>query len=310
MYFSLKKNSQYNEKLLVVCRFKNERHILFEFIHHYLEEGVDSFLLINDQSMDHYIEKNPWLNKLIKKNVIRIVTPNTPYFIKKFTKNRQLKISSMNPNLTLQEYEYNLYINYIKLFKWAIVVDSDEFMFSPNPKFKLKDILNKKLNIYDYIKIPGKIFKPIESQQPKSVINNNVITHSNYFDLECPNKSIKYIVKTKFIYELKVHTAILKNFYQISAQKLELSNVNNNIIQLNHYKYQSLDYLKKIKYFRGGGMNANRYKNLPKFKIEKNNYNKNCSILKNKRKNLIEKINSREQILPCYELYNKKIKFK
>ena len=40
--------------LLVISRFKNERHILYEWIHHYLLEGVDHFFLIDDHSNDEY----------------------------------------------------------------------------------------------------------------------------------------------------------------------------------------------------------------------------------------------------------------
>lgn len=40
-----------------MSRFKNERHIMYEFIHHYMAEGVDCFILIDDNS-DDYLEHN------------------------------------------------------------------------------------------------------------------------------------------------------------------------------------------------------------------------------------------------------------
>ena len=44
--------------LCLTVRFKNERHIMYEFINHYLEEGVDRFILIDDNSDDNYLELN------------------------------------------------------------------------------------------------------------------------------------------------------------------------------------------------------------------------------------------------------------
>ena len=60
--------------LCLICRFKNERHILFEFINHYLLEGIDQIILINDNSNDNYYKLNKsWLEPLIKKKKVIIV---------------------------------------------------------------------------------------------------------------------------------------------------------------------------------------------------------------------------------------------
>ena len=37
-------------KLGLMAMFKNEGHILYEFINHYMLEGVDQFILIDDNS--------------------------------------------------------------------------------------------------------------------------------------------------------------------------------------------------------------------------------------------------------------------
>lgn len=53
--------------ICLIVRFKNERHIMFELIHHYLAEGVDCFILIDDNSNDNYLELNKdWMDDLIK----------------------------------------------------------------------------------------------------------------------------------------------------------------------------------------------------------------------------------------------------
>jgi hypothetical protein len=41
-------------KIVVVAMFKNESHVLKEWIEHYLREGVDTFLLTDNDSSDNY----------------------------------------------------------------------------------------------------------------------------------------------------------------------------------------------------------------------------------------------------------------
>ena len=56
-----------------MCMFKNERHIMYEFIQHYICEGVDKFILIDDNSGDNYIEYNKSWIILIKNETIIII---------------------------------------------------------------------------------------------------------------------------------------------------------------------------------------------------------------------------------------------
>ena len=41
-------------KICVVAIFKNESYVLKEWLEHYLREGVDTFLLIDNDSSDNY----------------------------------------------------------------------------------------------------------------------------------------------------------------------------------------------------------------------------------------------------------------
>ena len=59
--------------LCIVTKFKNERHIMYEWVHHYLLEGVDCIIMIDDHSDDNYLELNSWLNPLIEAKKIQIV---------------------------------------------------------------------------------------------------------------------------------------------------------------------------------------------------------------------------------------------
>ena len=105
-----------------MSRFKNERHIMYEFIHHYMAEGVDCFILIDDNSDDDYLEHNKdWMNDLIVSEKIIIKQATLP-----------------------QTKEYNLHLETLKAFKWVVVCDLDEFFFSVPSKSSLKSILNDK----------------------------------------------------------------------------------------------------------------------------------------------------------------------
>ena len=44
--------------IVLIARFKNERHILYEWVHHHLEEGVDKFILIDDQSNGLHLDNS------------------------------------------------------------------------------------------------------------------------------------------------------------------------------------------------------------------------------------------------------------
>ena len=74
----------------------------------------------------------------------------------------------------------------------------------------------------------------------------------------------------------------------INNKKLILKNCHNNIIQSHHYRTQSNEYLCGVKEIRGGGVHKKKYINFSNHK--KNIYNYKCNLLKNKRKNMIEKI--------------------
>ena len=124
-----------------------------------------------------------------------------------------------------------------------------------------------------------------------------------------PSKGYKYIVKTSSIKKLDIHNCILIE----NSKILRLNNCNNNIIQINHYRTQSDEYLLGVKENRGGGVHKNKYKNFIEdrqtYIKNKNIFIKKCEKLKNKRLELINNCIERKQIKPKIHqnstLYNK-----
>ena len=80
------------------------------------------------------------------------------------------------------------------------------------------------------------------------------------------------------------------------TKRVTLNNCHNSWIHNNHYRTQSEEFLRGVKEVRGGGVHKNKYK---KFNSHKRNiYGKKCQLLKNKRRDLINKCLTKDQIKP------------
>ena len=99
-------------------------------------------------------------------------------------------------------------------------------------------------------------------------------------------------MKTKNISKIDIHKC---NFSK-KVNTYKFKDCHNKLIQNNHYRTQSEEYLRGVKEVRGGGVHKDKYK-----KYKKHNediYNKECNILKNKRKKLIRNCQEKGQIKP------------
>ena len=122
-------NSEFLEKfnkqyyLVVAAAFKNEGHILDEWIKHYKFHGIDHIYLINDNSDDNYLEiLEPYINS---------------GYVTLF--NNTLKIESY----PRQKYVYEEYLRKeLPNSEWWTIVDLDEFMYCPD-EVDLKKVVKK-----------------------------------------------------------------------------------------------------------------------------------------------------------------------
>lgn len=256
--------------LIILSRFKNEAHIMYEWVHHHLSEGVDKLLLIDHNSDDDYLTKNAWLHNLINQGKVEFV-------------------KSKSDNQTL---DYSFFVDRVKKFDWVCLIDMDEFIFTPKIGKTLKDVLHEEYKDYDYIRIPWKLFTHNDKFQPKSVIENNIFTHDLEIDPTSPSKGIKCIGKTNYLTEICIHSM---NFEK-NIRFIELNSCHNPNIQNNHYRTQSDEYLYGVKEVRGGGVHKEKYKGFSNHK--KPIYTKTCDTLKNKRRLLINELLNVEQVKP------------
>ncbi len=265
------KESQNNQKyLILISRFKNERHLLYEWVHHHFAEGVDKILLIDDNSDDNYLENNSWLKVYIENRKLEICDASTVY----------------------QQEDYDFHIEKIKEYTWVVQIDLDEFVFCPTEHLTLKDVLKKKFQNAEYIRIYWKLFVHKCKFQPKSVIERNTITHSNEYDPTSP-MGIKCLARTRFLKSVRIHQCDFTK--EVDAITL-LSH--NDDIQINHYRTQSDEFLYGVKEQRGGGVHKAKYKTAGKNPESSSSFKMEDTLLKNKRKKLIQYCLNRTQVRP------------
>ena len=218
--------------LSVGAIFRNEAHILKEWIEHYLFHGVQHFFLINDQSTDNFAEiLDPYIQK-------QQVTLNSPIWSR--YSGRQFQM-------------YNAFIlPHLKTTEWLLMVDLDEFMWSPC-SINLYDVL-KTINNVGQIQVEHTLFGSSgHIEQPASVVNN-FLRRSH--DSPTANPGLrKYFVNSAFEFsDLTIHHAIFKDR---THEKNNFILLNKPHFVLNHYNCQSLNFWKNVKCTRG---DADEYK--------------------------------------------------
>ena len=215
--------------LAVLAIFKNEAHILDEWIAHYLWQGVDKIFLIDNGSTDNYREI---LEPYIQNNKVELF---------------------IYPQKYMQCTHYNkVYNDMIKdKFEWLCVIDLDEFVYAP--KNNLCDILHRfdKYKDINELKMYWRNFGSSDYiEQPESVRKSFI-----YRDYDTNKTLTKYFVKcnsehSKDIERIWIHWAFLKKGHTVYLDPQNIT--------LNHYMIQSLNYFKNIKMTRGDVTNETK----------------------------------------------------
>lgn len=205
--------------------FKNETHIMIEWIDHYLFHGVDHIYLINDHSTDNInIIKDMYKNNN-KVTFFDSDVDSGPW-------SRQVDI-------------YNKYLlNEIKKYDWFGILDLDEFLYCPN-FINFKEALNKIPSHINQIFANWVTFgSNFHEKQPYSVVKNFTMRISDILD---PNfKSHKNLFRPKALLKLDIHT------HNVSGESANFSQETKEVLFLiNHYVIQSKSFFKNVKSTRG-----------------------------------------------------------
>ena len=240
----------------LIAIFKNESHILKEWLDHYISQRIDKFFLIDHNSTDNYIHI---LKPYIDSGIVELFFERRPH----------PHVKSINENCLVK----------CKQYDWVIACDLDEFIYArksyPTIKSYLEDI-NEMLPTANQIFIPWKMFgsngfDTIDKPQPASVIQS--FTKRSYYDKDgvCEGVSIynnkkymayKTIVKTNTLLRLQQHEhqtniksyiSTYNIFTQIYEPRIEISEhiLEESFLHLNHYAIQSKKWFMDVKATRG-----------------------------------------------------------
>ena len=222
-------------KLSVGAIFKNEEHSIKEWIEHYLHHGVEHFYLINDNSNDNYLEK---IQYYIDTNIVTLYNAC---------------FSNYNGR---QKDMYNTYLlPNIKDSQWLLIVDLDEFMWSPMDK-DLTGVLAK-CSKFGQIQVNHTLFGSNgHITQPDSIVNS-FTKRSNCINTKVPLGNFKYFVNSDYDFtSLNVHHATFA-IHEYHDDMDVFINLGEQYFRLNHYCCQSLSFWTNVKCTRG---DADNYK--------------------------------------------------
>ena len=230
-------------QLLVLALFKNESHVLAEWVEHYLAEGAAAIHLINNNSTDDFLSP---LQDFIGAGVVTLHHDSRQH---------------------CQRQIYNEHLQHLRSqCRWLLVCDLDEFIYARGPGMRISDVLKAQPMDVSCIHLPWKMFGSSGHQsQPKSV-RSGFVSRAKA-DAPHPCKTAeggipgKTIARASRIRSLDVHTCNLSWGRRIlpngepaargSFQDISEAALATHPLHLNHYAIQSLDIFTRVKMARG-----------------------------------------------------------
>ena len=220
--------------LCLVAIFKDESHIMQEWIEHYIKEGVQKFFLIDNGSKDQYLHI---LAPYIKDHIVELV---------------------VNPTKDRQNAHCNYYLEKCKEYEWVLVCDLNEFVYARNMFKTIPEYLNTINEATLQILLPRKLFGSSgHIKQSEKVIPNFTLRESYK---EPISKEIKTITRTKAISRLDIHRSHLINKQMKHDDffvKVEENWLNEWPLHLNHYRVQCLEWSDNVKGTRDHPLDKN-----------------------------------------------------
>jgi hypothetical protein len=224
-------------KLSVGALFKNEQDSIVEWIEHYLHHGVEHFYLIDDSSDDSSVEK---LKPYIETNIVSLFNYG----------NQWSNYSGRQRDM------YNNYIlPVIKETQWLLMVDLDEYVWSPI-QINICELLMNQFICLAQIQLETTLFGSSNLiEQPK-----NIVGHFFMRTLEHPTTiaglgGFKYFINTNFDFQsLNVHHATFTDIETYENGTYFIIAYSCHFV-LNHYRIQSLNFWKNVKCTRGDSDN-------------------------------------------------------
>ena len=218
--------------------FKNEGHILKEWLDHHRKEGFEHIYLVNDNSTDNYLEiLQPYLDE----DYVTLI--NLPDNLDGFSKQGYAMKKILYP---IAKKEAN----------WFIANDLDEFITTRDNR-SVSFNLKKYFNDAKVIRLDNIIFGSNDLIDiPKSVKAYNRRANLNNFHRF--RTDVKTICRPEFIDDINIHRPSSYYYPAIGSNPLFPTKINatetdldNYKIVMYHYKSQALNFWQNIKMSRG-----------------------------------------------------------
>jgi len=250
------KDHHHKSTLCLVAIFKNEGHIMKEWVTHYVHQGVDKLLLIDNGSGDSYITD---LQPFIESQKVELVVDPKQY--------SQVELYNKH------------FLDKCKTYDWVMVCDLDEFVYARKGCTTIKDFLNKVDPSVSQIFIPWKMFGSSgHTEQPQSVVKS--FTKRTLYE-NSASSLVKCIVRTRYLEKLDIHSHQTTNSNYItsvdpsSSTSSSVSNkthstineqvLHDSCLHLNHYAIQSLQWFLHVKAKRGDATTNTNVRNMDYF---------------------------------------------
>jgi hypothetical protein len=211
-----KKLNEDTTKFAVLAIFKNEEMVISEWIEHYLWQGADMIILLDNNSTDNYRDK-----------------------LYKFDSDKIIVIPAKKPQAQVEHYS-TIGLDALKKHNIDIVavVDIDEYMYSKD-RVQLKKSLIKIFNESDNISSVSCKWSMFGSSghvlQPESIRGSFI---HKMKDIHILQKSVYRVKDIKSMIDVHI-TGDMTN--------IDVSDK----LQINHYAIQSKEYFEKVKMTRG-----------------------------------------------------------
>lgn len=219
----------------VAGMFKNEAHILKEWIEHYRFHGADHIYLINDGSTDNYLNI---LDPYIKEGYVTLFQCDIPHRkVNEVYQGRQTKV-------------YMKYLQpYFKDIFWLATLDLDEFLYCPN-SISIPNVL-KKFEDVTQLQVNWVWFGSNNlEKQPKSVVQGFTkrafYTRRDVRGDTCHGP--KTIVNASKIVKLNIHGHDTTDGKIMNVSWMK--DMDNSLMLINHYALQSRELFFDIKSWR------------------------------------------------------------
>jgi hypothetical protein len=238
--------------------FKNESHILKEWIEHHKYEGFDHIYLVNDHSTDNYME-------ILK-----------PYIKAKYITLYHVPDKHRDSSAQLWAFNKVFYKKCIRRCTWFMHLDLDEFLTSRDD-VRVVEKVDALFSEYDFIRIPWLLFGSSGVEKiPESAVD--AFTHRMKLEYN-PNLYLNDNIQVKTLYRSSkikwylgnpmVHSPYTEGKYTLSNLERPDSglflgfgytnsqeeDVDKHHLVINHYRLQSREFWEKVKCTRGDSNN-------------------------------------------------------